>query len=193
MKKILLPVFFALLIFSCSDKEKNECVFQPEIANKVPIKIEQLQDSLVHISSKQDLVKILTHNPVIRDYIFGRSQYPNDSALINTLYQRFSHAELDTVLAQTKKVFGDLSGLESQFSEAFSNIGYYYPNFRIPRIQTVISLPDEDMVVSDTLIIISLDHFLGKKAKYRPNVYEYQLNRYEPEDIVPSCMLLFGI
>jgi hypothetical protein len=193
MKRILFIIFFAFLVWGCDEKEKSECVFQPELSNRVEIQIEQLQDSLVNISSRKQLVHILTRNPVMRDYIFGRAQYPDDSVFINSLYKRFTHAEIDTLLAQTKKVFGDLSELRAQFSEAFSNVRYYYPDFRIPKIQTVISLPDEDMVVSDSLIIISLDHFLGKHGKYRPNVYEYQLTRYEPEDIVPSCMLLFGI
>jgi hypothetical protein len=193
MKRILFVIFFAFLIWSCDEKEKNECVFQPELSNRIEIQIEQLQDSLVNISSKKQLVHILTRNPIMRDYIFGRSQYPDDSVFIHSLYKRFTHAEIDTLLTQTKNVFGDLSELRAQFNEAFSNLRYYYPDFRIPKIQTVISLPDEDMVVSDSLIIISLDHFLGKRGKYRPNVYEYQLTRYEPEDIVPSCMLLFGI
>jgi hypothetical protein len=195
MKRLLLPAIlvFVFVLWSCGNDGKEECVFIPEIANKVQIRIEQYQDSLVNISSKQELVRILSRNPVMRDYIFGRSQYPNDSVFVNELYRRFTHPEIDSLLIHTKKVFGDLSDLEGQFSEAFSNLGYYYPDFRIPKIQTVMSLPDEDMVVSDSLIIISLDHFLGKGARYRPNVYEYQLKRYEPEDIVPSCMLLFGI
>jgi hypothetical protein len=183
----------ALALCSCDADEKEVCVFTPEVSNQVQIQIEQYQDSLVNLTSKGQLIQILSRNPAMREYIFGSAQYPNDSVFINELYRRFTHPEIDSLVVQTKKIFGDLSDLESQFSNAFSNLKYYYPDFRIPKIQTVVSLPDEDMFVSDSLIIISLDHFLGKGARYRPNVYEYQLKRYEPEDIVPSCMLLFGI
>jgi hypothetical protein len=193
MKKILGLLAIPLILWSCGEEE-NECVFKPDITGKeVQIKIEQFQDSLANIQSKKALVGILTRQPMMRDYIFRRSEYPDDSAFVRQLYSRFTHPSIDTLISETKKVFGDLSNLEAQFNEAFSHIRYYYPDFVPPRIQTAISLPDTDMLVTDSLIIVSLDHFLGEGAKYRPNMYQYLLRRYDPDDIVPSCVLLFGI
>jgi hypothetical protein len=57
----------------------------------------------------------------------------------------------------------------------------------------VTGLLDSDLYVSDSLIIVSLDFYLGKGAKYRPKQYEYLLRKYDPDDIVPSCMLIYGI
>jgi hypothetical protein len=34
---------------------------------------------------------------------------------------------------------------------------------------------------------------LGAGAKYRPDIYDYLLRQYVKENIVPSCMLLYGI
>ena len=51
-----------------------------------------------------------------------------------------------------------------------------------------------DLYVSDSLIVIGLDYYLGPEAKYRPiNMFQYILRRYAPEYIVPSIMLLYGI
>ncbi len=130
----------------------------------------------------------------MRDYLFMRQEnYPDDSIFINTLYQRFTHPGFDTLLTETKNVFGDLSSLKEEFREAFTNLTYYYPDFVPPKIQTVITGLESDLVITDSLIIVGLDYYLGKKGKYRPRLYDYLLTRYEPEDIVPSCLLIYGI
>ncbi len=78
--------------------------------------------------------------------------------------------------------------------EAFTNIKAYYPDFKAPKVKTVVSgLMENDLLVTDSLIVISLDFFLGPDARFRPQVYDYQLRKFEPEDIVPSCMLIYGI
>ncbi len=187
----VLGVYF--LLTSCS-REQGKCVFIPDTADiKLDITIEQLQDSFVNVSSKQQLINRLTHHPEIRDYIFRKTEYPDDSIFINELFQRFNNPHMDTLLLETKRVFGDLSELKSEFKEAFSNIKYYYPDYNPPKIKTVISGLDTDLLVTDSLIIVSLDFYLGTSAKYRPKMYEYLLRQYEKENIVPSCMLIYGI
>jgi hypothetical protein len=196
MRKILLVGFLmALLLSGCnSDKETRECVDAPDANEHVPIDIEQLQDALVNVRSKAELVDILTQQPMVRDYIFRRSEYSDDSVFINSLYSRFQNPGFDTLVMDTKKVFGDLSALEKEFEEAFSNMKAYYPDFKPPKIKAVVSgLMDNDLLVSDSLIIVSLDFYLGPTARFRPQVYDYQLRKFEPEDIVPACMLIYGI
>ena len=186
--------FSLLLLTSCDSETEEACVFQPEVASKVTLDFEMLQDSLLNISSKNDLVKLLTRHPVIRDFIFRRDEYPNDSTFINELFDRFTNPHLDTLHAETKRVFGDGSSLKTEFEEAFSNLSYYYPNIRLPKIKTVVSgLLGTDLLVTDSLIVVSLDFFLGQGAKYRPKMYEYLLRKYDPSDVVPSCMLIYGI
>jgi hypothetical protein len=187
---------FVLILFLSGCKGENEvCVFVPETSDiNLKVNIEQFQDSLVNINSRDELVAFLTRQPVIRDYIFRRSEFPDDSVFINELYNRFNNPHLDTLLQETKQVFGDLSSLQDEFEQAFKNISYYYPKFYPPKVQTVISgLLGNDMLVSDSLIIISLDFYLGNKGRYRPKVYDYLMRKYDPDDIVPSCMLIYGI
>ena len=53
---------------------------------------------------------------------------------------------------------------------------------------------ESDLFVSDSLVIIGLDYFLGDGAKFRPNnMYQYMLHRYNKNFIVPSVFLLTGI
>lgn len=194
MKKSSLLFFVLICLLAACSKDKEECVFKPETSSiKVDLKVTALEDSFVNVSSKKDLVALLTHHPVIRDYIFRRAEYPNDSIFINEIFHRFNNPHLDTLARETKKVFGDGSELKNEFTEAFKNLRYYYPDCKIPEIQTIISGLDTDLLVTDSLIIVSLDFFLGSGAKYRPKVYDYLLRQYNKENIVPSCMLIYGI
>jgi hypothetical protein len=192
--KSFLGFLLLIAVWSCSHEEKEECVTTPDITNiKLNLTIESLQDSFVNVASKAALVRLLTSHPEIRDYVFRRAEYRDDSVFINELYSRFNNPHLDTLLAETKKVFGDLTELKAQFTEAFSNLTYYYPTFHVPKIQTVISGLDTDLLVTDSLIIVSLDFYLGPGAAYRPNMYDYLLRQYKKETIVPSCLLIYGI
>jgi hypothetical protein len=169
-------------------------VFVPDVSSTVNVTFTRLEDSIASIETKEELVNFFTRHPVMRDFLFLRQQnYPDDSVFINKVFQRITHPGFDTLLIETKKIFGDLSQVRAQFSEAFTNVKYYYPDFVPPRIQTVITGLESDLVISDTLIIVGLDYYLGNEGKYRPRLYDYLLTRYEPEDIVPSCLLIFGI
>lgn len=195
MKRSMLAAVWLMLLAAGCTKEQDECVFKPETSDsKVTITVEQLQDSIVNIKSKDALVAFFTKQPLIRDYMFRRTEYPGDSVFLDELYSRFNNPHFDTLLSETKRVFGDGSGLKTEFEAAFSNVKYYYPDFTPPRIQTIITGLDTDMLVTDSLIIVSLDFFLGRGARYRPkNVYNYILRKYDPDDIVPSAMLIYGI
>lgn len=194
-RSVLAAVCLILLAAGCTKDEQDECVFKPETSgSKVTITLEQLQDSVVNIKSKDALVAFFTKQPLIRDYMFRRTEYPGDSVFLDELYSRFNNPHFDTLLLETKRVFGDGATLKAEFEAAFSNVKYYYPDFTPPRIQTIITGLDTDMLVTDSLIIVSLDFYLGRGARYRPkNVYNYILRKYDPDDIVPSAMLIYGI
>ncbi|MEK6782780.1 MAG: gliding motility lipoprotein GldB [Bacteroidota bacterium] len=195
MKRIvlLLPVITYLLT-SCAEDKGEGCIYIPEtLDTQIAIQFESLEDSLPAITSKAQLVRFFSRHTTLRDHFFSRAAYPDDSVFINELYQRFTNPHLDTLLMETKKIFGELAELKTEFRQAFTNMKYYYPDLNPPRIITVITGLEGDLYVSDSLVIIGLDYFLGSKAKYRPNMYEYMLRRYQKNFIVPSVMLLYGI
>ncbi|GHM99782.1 gliding motility lipoprotein GldB [Cytophagales bacterium WSM2-2] len=191
MIRVLLLLILTVVFFSCDNTSEEKCVVSPEI--RIDLNFKSLEDSIPAIRTKKQLVKFFSTHRALRDIFFGRANYPNDSAFIKALFSKFSHPGFDTLLMETKKVFGDGRELKQEFQNAFSNLKYYYPDFKAPRIETVITGLETDIFVSDTLIIVGLDYYLGKKAKYRPNMYEYMLKRYEKNFIVPSALLLIGI
>ena len=194
MRIVWIVLVSAVLLWGCGKNEDDQCTFRPDVGDiEVDFSMEQFEDSIITISSKEQLVALLTRQPMMRDYIFRRTAYPNDSIFINEIYKRVTNPHFDTLYFETRRVFPELTELRSEFEEAFKNLKYYYPDFTPPRIQTMISGLDTDLFVSDTLIIVSLDFYLGKGARFRPDTYDYLLRQYEKENIVPSCMLIYGI
>jgi len=185
----------ALLLISCGQGREKKCAFIPDTSSiKVPLVFESLEDSLPAITTKEQLVAFLTRHPDTRDLFFNRQAYPDDSVFINRLFGRFSNPYIDTLLQETHRVFGNGEFIRQNFTQAYTNLKYYYPDFQPPRIQTLISGLETDLFATDSTIYVGLDYFLGNGAKYRPNdMYEYMLRRYTREFIVPSVMLLTGV
>lgn len=189
---LIIGLFF---LSSCGPETEDQgCAFIPETSGiEVELNWTSLTDSLANVHSKKELVKILDNHKVLREIFFNRSKYRNDSTFINELYSRFTNIHLDTLAMEVKRVFGNEEKLKEEFTQAFKNLKYYYPEIKAPRIETAISGFETDMFVSDSLIIVGLDYYLGKDGRYRPNMYEYMLRQYNPANIVPSTMLIIGI
>jgi hypothetical protein len=157
------------------------------------LKIDRLDRKLREVQSKQELKNIMDENMIFSELFLSRSQYPFDSMIVNRFYDLLSDPFIDTLWQETENTFGDFEDVLLQYDEAFKRIKYYYPEFKPPRIQTVFTGLTHDMFVSDTLIIIGLDFYLGKSATYKPNnIPEYILKRYRKENIVPNSLLLLS-
>jgi hypothetical protein len=195
MKNTVLYLVVLVLIASCSNDRTERCAFIPETKDiKIDLQWESLEDSLPAITTKEQLTGFLTRHPSIRELFLSRSEFPADTTFINERFRKFTNPHIDTLLMETHRVFGDASKLKQEFTQAFANLKYYYPDFQPPKIQTMITGFEKDVYVSDTLVIIGLDYYLGPDAKYKIlNLYDYMKKRYHPGFIVPSVMLLYGI
>jgi len=179
-------------LYGCGT-DKEECAFIPPVSKQVSLDFLSLSDSIVNITTKDELVHFLGRHPVLRDNFLRRSQYPNDSVFLEDLFRRFTHPAIDTLRSEVQRVFGDEQALKAEFEQAFSNMKFYYPDVQVPRIVTVLTGLDNDLYISDSLIVVGLDYYLGRDARYRPNMYEYLLRQYVPQNIVPSVMLVIGM
>ena len=182
-----------LLLQACGGDEI--CSVDSDLSGAdINLEIERLENDLLDMQDGSALKTFMEEHPVIAEYFLKRAQYPNDSILVENLLERFRSPYIDSLQLEIDRVFGDLGDLESQFRSAFAHLRSYYPEFKVPKIKTVASGLEHDLFISDSLIVIGLDYYLGEGAKFRPlNLFQYILRRYAPEYIVPSCMLLYGI
>lgn len=185
-----LVLFISLIIFGCQqNKEKR-----PDVSHiAVEVSVKRLEQDLFSANSKEEVHNFLNANKILKQQFFYADQYPHDSILVNTLFDLINDPHIDTLYRETQAAFGDLSDLQAQFAEAFRYIKYYYPDFEAPEIQTIVTGFGRDMYISDSVIIVGLDYYIGKGATYRPiDLPQYILRRYEKEYIVPSYVLLLS-
>lgn len=188
MRTIALSLCLAMVFSSCL---KEKCKIERDIA-RIPVNIEfiRMDKNFSGLKSKEDALELIYDYPDFAEAFLQKSLYPHDSILAERLYQLASDPHIDTLFMEADAIFGDLEKLKAEFAMAFRHIKYYYPEFREPRIYTAITGFGNDLFVSDSILVIGLDYFLGEGATYRPvDLPEYILKRYSWEYIVPTVIL----
>lgn len=174
LKKIL---FFLLIaaMFGCGKGSDA-----PETA----VSIERFDRELMAVKSEPELKALLEKNRAVSDLLFGAS--PADTAFTGDVLHMIQHADARRLYEQVGETFGDLKSMEESFARVFDEIRKLYPSFTPPRIVAGFSGLQNDLVVSDSLVVISLESFIGPKALYRPDQPDYMLRRFAPEYVVPN-------
>ena len=189
------PALF-LLIFGFSCTPESTCINAPALneIDKVSVNIERLEQTLFKLETIQEVEDFITTRPILADEFLGRQEYPSATILASELFKRVKNPYVDTLYNETLTSFGDLSTLKSEFEEAFSYIKHYYPDFKAPQIKTMITgFGSSEMYVGKNQVIIGLEYYLGKGAKYSPpGIPQYILPRYDKAYIVPAVVLLYA-
>ena len=154
------------------------------------VSIERFDQKLMNFKSKPELQEFLLANPWYTRDLYRA--FPDDTAFVSHLYYIISHPGTQGFYKEVDSTFGDLSDIKQQFGEAFAHIKEIYPDFVPPKIYTTFTGLENDLYVSDSTIIISLEAFVGPDASYRPDQPEYIIRRYEKQYIVPSIIRLMA-
>jgi gliding motility-associated lipoprotein GldB len=193
MKNLIWLPTIILFLIACEGKDK-ECQNAPDVnAIEVELNLERLEKELFSFKTKDEIKSFLDRNLGLKELFLGADQYPHDSLLVNSLLGLISDPFIDTLYQETLDSFHDTEAIENEFKSAFRHLKYYYPNFVVPKIQTMVTGFGSDLYVSDSLIVLGLDYYIGENASYRPvNLPNYILKRYRKEYLVPSVMLLLS-
>ncbi|WP_242929439.1 gliding motility lipoprotein GldB [Pontibacter vulgaris] len=185
----ILILSILLFAFGC---QKKGCQI-PEGAAEIPVtvEIERLEQPFFKIRSKEEVTQFLKSHPLFARKFLQQGQLP-DSVLQNSLYGLATNPELKKLASEAEQKFGKMEKEKEQLETAFKIIKYHYPDFKEPQVKTFVSGLSQDLLVTDSLLVLGIDFFIGKKASYRPDTYEYILSRYERDYIVPSAMLLLS-
>ena len=194
MRLVLVLIEIACFgLFSC---QPDNCSSSADISDiSVDIEIIRLEESLFRAQSPQDIRNLFENHPNYLVRYANLTGTPNDSLYFEEYFRVIQNPAIDTLYQQTQEAFAKLETLETDFAQAFRHIKYYYPAFTPPKIYTTftgLGTMGDDLLVSDSLIVISLDFFVGKEARFRPQVHDYMLGRYSPEYIVPSCIMILS-
>lgn len=120
--------------------------------------------------------------------------YPEDAG-VDTFLHLFLH---DTTIVDVKKKVDklfDKGDLKDDLEDAFLRYKYYFPNNISPEVFTCISGFNQSMVMTDSLMGIGLDKYLGRNCNYYHQLaisnFE-QMNMY-PEKVVPDAVYAWAM
>ena len=202
MKYLNFNLLFLLILFAfaCTPKEDKQTTSEPDFNNvKVTVNIQHLDKEMFACQNKEELLEFFDKYPTFISDYFQVSSAGFDE-LSDQLLPLIQNQGLQDFYKQSQEpaFFGGQT-LENEFRSAFQHIKYYYPTFKEPKIYTIFSgffgqgyLKTPELTVSDSAIYIGLDYFMGRKGKYLPNVYDYQLRKTIPEALVPQAILMIS-
>tara|TARA_R110000822_G_scaffold41861_4_gene114283 strand:+ start:56299 stop:57327 length:1029 start_codon:yes stop_codon:yes gene_type:complete len=183
MNKSWIISFVFLLVMACG--KDDPCKDIPNIA--LDLDYVSLIDQIHSVEDTAALSAFLEANPIVRDYFFLAADYPSKSEMLTEVFNLIKNPFVDTLYQQTKQIINEAQ-LEQDLETAFKRIKSYYPEYKVPKVQTVYSAFGNDVFFSDSLVVIGLDYYLGPEASYRPNVYDYLAVRLTPEHLVPHIV-----
>ncbi len=187
--KLLFFILSVCSLYSCGGNDENI----PDVSHiPMDIEIRRLEREFSQLSSAEEIETFLNQNPKLAEQYFQRSKYPNDSLLINQIEVFLNFEFNDTLFLNVEETFGDFVDLKREIENAFRRIKYYYPNFKPPKIYTMVTGFGsfgfgQDIFIGEDFLVLGLDFFAGEKAIYRPkDIPNYIQRRYNPEYIAPT-------
>ena len=194
--KFLYAFFIGLALFSCSS-EKSE-----RSAPEVQWDFQRIDRDMAATKSETEMAALLSKHPEISVGYFGAT--PSKTPyLAQDLFRLYANPALRKFYDQSQEAgfFGG-DALEKELKQAFTKIQQEFPGVKTPKIRTVFSgfggvgggeFTAQNLVVSDSLIIVGLDYFMGSRGLYKaPNVYAYQMRRLEPKALVAQIILQYS-
>jgi gliding motility-associated lipoprotein GldB len=178
MKIYIYTVVLCCFFLSCDKKNKKEAAID-EIFMDIEVK---RFDKVFFETEPKNLDKIKKEFPFF--FPTGNEDAVWVDKIENPLWR-----ELYT---EVQKKYKDFEPVKSKLEELFKHIKYYFPKTKIPKVITVISEMDYNnkVIYADSLVIISLEMYLGKEHKFY-QFPKYIKQNFEEIQIMPNVVSSF--
>ncbi|GLU55095.1 gliding motility protein GldB-related protein [Dyadobacter frigoris] len=192
IRTLIIVGCLALGFSSCKTNSKKEPVSDSGLL-QVTVRTENLDEELFACKTVQDVQSFLDKHPYLSEWYFTDAPVAK-AELPAHLFQILQNKDFRAFKIQLDSIIGDRNvSVINPLKEAFGQIAKFYPQFKAPEVKFMVTgFAGNDLYISDSLIVIGLDYFGGPKAMYRPDVYDYQLKRYQKEYIVPSIIFFMS-
>ncbi len=187
----LFPFLIIIYIASCSN-DKNK----PDVSDiKIDLQVQRFEKDFFKIDTNNissELARLQkaysTFLPIYMQYVLGLAwpQVNNDSTTEKQV--KFFIDQSRFLIDSTQKKYWDFDDIEKDFSIAFKYVKYYYPDYKVPKIITLVGPVDALAKLGEIytpnflgtdFLGLSLQFYLGK------NFSLYQSDRYIME-IAPT-------
>ena len=179
--KRLLSLFTLLVVLSSCDK-KNKIEKEVE---EIPVTINvERFDKIFYESPVENLQNVKQKYP----YFFP-AQTP-DSVWVNKIKNPLNRE----LYSEVQKKYSNFEKVNSDLESLFQHIKFYFPETKTPKVITLISEMDyqNKAIYADSLVLISLDLYLGKNHKFY-EFPEYLKQNFEQNQIMPDIVSSFSL
>ncbi|MGB0880848.1 MAG: gliding motility lipoprotein GldB, partial [Polaribacter sp.] len=141
----------------------------------------------VHFSI--DRFDVNFYNTSVKTLSSTKKKYPllfpkdtKDSVWIS----KINDTDEQELFAETQKLYKDFSSTKKQLTSLFKHIKYYNPKFKSPKVITMLTNIDYDnrILYADSLLLISLDAYLGKNHEFYADYPKYIKENNTKEHII---------
>ena len=142
---------------------------------------------LIDITSIERVGLYLDAHPKERELMSLAFNFITEEELDRENYLTLKNPYVDTLYQEVYEII-DAGQLRFDLDRAYSRLKSYYSSFSSPKVEMIYSGFGRDIFLSDSLLVIGVDYYLGESASFRPNVYDYLKARLTPDHIVPNIM-----
>ena len=171
MQKFIL-FLVAFTLFGCDNSGDIE-----KDISKIPIEVTVIRFDKQFANTSIDSLGALKE----KFPMFFSKRIP-DSVWIARMQSPLHQEMADEIL----KIFPDKTNLVATLGPLFQHIKYYFPRFRAPTTVTLINDVDYQsrvIVASDTLLLLSLDNYLGADHRYYSEIKRYIVENLKASQI----------
>lgn len=174
---MFLMVFFCF--YSCK-KEKSLTVDISSINGSFNL---SRFDVDFYTAKHKDLLKLKAKYP----YFFPESM-PDSISIA-----KMKNKDEQELFSETQKIYKDFTDQKIKLSSLFKHIRYYNPKFKPPRVVTILSNIDYEsrVIHADSLLLISLDVFLGKEHAFYNDYPKYIKQNNSKEHLIVDVAKVF--
>lgn len=171
LKNIIWTCFIVLLLTGCTHKNKLN-VDTSDISVKLNV---TRFDSVFFNTTPKSFPKIKKQF----DYLFP------DNVPDSIWLAKINNPDSRYLFDEVQKTFPNFKEETKELSQLFKHVKYYFPKFKAPKVVTLISDVDYNnkVIYADSLLLVSLDMYLGKNHEVYQNFPKYIKNSYTKKSI----------
>lgn len=183
--------FLALLSFFSCKKSSSPCELSDEILQvPIEIEVERLETKFFEATSPSDILWAMEEYPEFTRQYLQERLYESGEELAAELLQVNQDTAMQELYGEVMRHFPDIADVENELENAFKYIKYYFPEFKVPKVYTMVSGFNSDLYISEDIIVIGLDYFLPEDHRFQPtDLPKYITKRYQKDYIVPTILV----
>ncbi len=192
---LLVMCFFALIFCNRNKFEKDISDIDLEIDIKrlekdiFTFDFDSIDQKLPYLRDKYGAFFEIYNQNIIHIGKSTGEQYPEDLMAFITDFT------VNQAYKNVTEQYEEITDIKKGLQKAFKYYKYYFPDKMVPAIYTYVSGFNQSIVVTDRVLAIGLDKYLGQESDVYKNlmVKKYLRKTMERKYIVPDCMKAWAL